>query len=152
MEIPTFKEKEVPVYFMEDFLNSEDSTEGKQFKLILESVREFETLPTLTEMASILDYEEKALDYAFRLAINTLHNTGFEKDLTDIYNATIKFNPYDKDNIAQGKYLILESTLKELEIIKDIKQAVKELNFNYNLYERNLIQAIDNLRKSFHND
>lgn len=152
MDIPTFKEKEVPVYFMEDYLNSEDSTEGKQFKLILESVKDYEALPTLTEMASILEYEQKALDYAFRLAINTLHNIEIEKDLTVIYNATINFNPYDKGDITHGKYLVLETVLKELKTIKEIKQAVKELNFQYNLYERNITEAIDQLRRSFHND
>lgn len=154
MEIPIFKEKVVPVYEMEHHLDGM-TTEGKQLKLILESVKNFEALPKVEEMASLLDYEAKAIDYAFRLAINTLHNIDFEANYLDIANAVVKVNPYStykNDNIALAKYLVLEKVLEEIKTINEIKEAVRELNFSYNLYERNIIESIDQLRKSFHND
>lgn len=154
MKIPIFKEKVLPVYEMEHYLDGM-TEEGKQFKLILESVKRFEALPKVEEMASILEYEEKAIDYAFRLAINTLHTIEIEPNYLDIANAVTKTEPYStfkNDNIALAKYFILEKVLEELKLISEIKQAVKELNFNYNLFERNLVESIDQLRRSFNND
>lgn len=150
MEIPIFKEKVLPVYEMEHYLDGQ-TTEGKQFKLILESVKEFEALPKVEEMASILEYETKAIDYAFRLAINTLHNINIEPNYLDIANAVAEVEPvlystYSNDNIAIAKFFILQKVLEEIRTINEIKQAVRELNFNYNLFERNLIESIQELK------
>ena len=79
MEIPTFKEKVVPVHEMEQYLTGR-TTEGKQLKLILESIKEYKLLPKFEDMVLLLDYEVKAIDYAFKLAINTLNNKDFEKN------------------------------------------------------------------------
>ena len=146
MEIPTFTEKKVPVNFMEDYINNETTQEGTKFKIILSCINEFEILPSLTEMASILEYEAKALSYAFELAISILHTHDFEKDYTEIYNAVNEVEPYStykNDGIALSKYLILEGVLEELNIIKMIKEAVSEINFNYNLVDREIIQLLE---------
>jgi len=158
MKIPTFKEKVLPVYEMEHHLDGM-TTEGKQFKLILESIKEYEIYLKAEEMASILDYEVKAIDYAFRLGINTLHTIEIEPNYLDIANAVVKVNPYSTfkdDNIALAKYFILEKVLEEIKIINEIKEAVREMNFNYNQFERelngNIVKSIDQFRRSFNND
>lgn len=154
MEIPIFKEKVLPVCEMEFYLDGM-TTEGKQLKIILESVKDFETIPSVEEMASLLEYEAKATDYAFRLAINTLSNINFENNYLDIANAVAKINPYStfkNDNIAIAKYLILEKVLEEIKIINQIKENVREFNFNYNKFHRDLIQSLEKFKNSFNND
>lgn len=149
MKIPVFKEKTVPVYEMEHYINNETSVEGIQLKHILTSIKEFEAVPRVEEMASLLEYEEKAIDYAFRLAINTLHNINFEPNYLDIANAVLKVEPYStykNDNIALAKYLILEQVLEEIKIVMAIKQAVQELNFKLD-NNIDLINAIKELKE-----
>ena len=87
MIIPKFTERTIPVLEIERNINEETSEEGKQFIRIRETVKDFERMPTGEEMTAILEYESKALDYCYILALNTLDKRGFEKDVTDIYNA-----------------------------------------------------------------
>ena len=152
MIIPTFEEKTLAVYDMEYYINEETSNEAKQFKRILESVKYFELIPTVEEMTAILEYEEKALNYSFKLAINTLDKRGFEKDLTDIYNAVNNEKVYSKalkNDILFAKYCTLQKTLGELFVIRDIKNAVREVIFNCGTNEREILKAVTDLKNEW---
>lgn len=145
MIIPKFEEKTIAIYEMEFEINEEASEEEKQFKRILAAIKDFQRLPTVEEITAILEYESKALDYGFKLAINTLDKRGFEKNYIDIYNAVNDVDFYPKalkEQILYIKYCTLQKTLGELSVIWDIKEAVRELTFRYNNYDRELLQAI----------
>ena len=145
MIIPKFEEKTIAVYEMEFVINEEASEEEKQFKRVLAAIKDFERLPTVEEITAILEYEQKALDYGFKLAINTLDKRGFEKNYIDLFNAVNDVEFYSKalkQNILYIKYCTLQKTLGEIKVISDIKDAVRELTFRYNNYDRELLQAI----------
>ena len=145
MIIPKFEEKTIAVYEMEVVINEEASEEEKQFKRVLAAIKDFERLPTVEEITAILEYEQKALDYGFKLAINTLDKRGFEKNYIDLFNAVNDVEFYSKalkQNILYIKYCTLQKTLGEIKVISDIKDAVRELTFRYNNYDRELLQAI----------
>ena len=145
MIIPKFEEKTIAIYEMEFVINEEASEEEKQFKRILAAIKDFERLPTVEEITAILEYESKALDYGFKLAINTLDKRGFENNYIDIYNAVNDKEFYSKalkQDILYIKYCTLQKTLGEIKIISDIKNAIRELTFRYNNYDRELLQAI----------
>jgi len=145
MIIPKFEEKTIAVYEMEFLINEEASEEEKQFKRVLAAIKDFERLPTVEEITAILEYEQKALDYGFKLAINTLDKRGFEKNYIDLFNAVNDVEFYSKalkQNILYIKYCTLQKTLGEIKVISDIKDAVRELTFRYNNYDRELLQAI----------
>ena len=96
MIIPKFEEKTIAVYEMEFVINEEASEEEKQFKRVLAAIKDFERLPTVEEITAILEYEQKALDYGFKLAINTLDKRGFEKNYIDLFNAVNDVEFYSK--------------------------------------------------------
>lgn len=149
MIIPEFNEKTFPVYEMERYINEEPSDEEKQFNKILESVKRFELIPRVSEMTAILEYEEKALNYAFKLSIETLDKRGFENDLTDISNAVNDEEFYKKalnNDILFVKYCTLQKVIGEILVIREIKEAVRELIFNMNNNERQILHAITSLK------
>ena len=149
MIIPVFEEKTIPILYMESHINEEPSEEAKQFKRILKTVKEFERLLTVAEMTAILKYESTALDYTYNLAINTLSKRGFEKDVTDIYNAVNDEKFYSKalkNDITFAKYCTLQKVLNELLIIGSIQQAVHQLNFRINNTDAEIIQSIKELK------
>lgn len=148
MIIPKFKERAIPVYFMEDYINEEPTEEEKQFKRIHKSIKEVERLPTVEEMTAILEYEETALDYCFKLAINTFESRNFEKNYTDLYNATISADFYKKalpNGILYTKYCTLRKILAELNVIRSIKNDVKKITFNYNQYDKEVLSGLKKL-------
>ena len=148
MNVPTFKERTIPIYYIETYINEEASEEAKQFNRIRESIKEFESLPTVEEMTAILEYEENALDYCYKLAINTLDKRGFDKEFVDIYNAVNDSGFYKtalNNDIIYIKYCTLQKVLGELKIIDSIKQDVRQLNFNFNNYERQVLQTLQDL-------
>ena len=149
MIIPTFEEKTIPILYMESHINEEPSEEAKQFKRILKTVKDFERLPNVSEMTAILKYQDQALTYAYELAINTLTKRGFERDLTDIYNAVNDEKFYSKalkNDITFAKYCTLQKVLNELLIIGSIQQEVRELNFLMNNTDTELINSIKDLK------
>ena len=148
MIIPKFTERTIPVLEIERHINEETSEEGNQFKRILQTITEFEKLPTVEEMTAILEYESKALDYCYILAINTLDKRGFEKDATDIYNAVNDeaFYKYAlKNDLIFAKYCTLQKILEEIFLIRSIKQGARELTFRYNKFDRELLQALQDI-------
>ena len=145
MIIPIFEEPTFAVYDMEFYINEEPTEKEKQFKRILESIKQFERLPTLADMTAILEYEEKAVDYIYKLALTTLKNRDFEKDFADIYRAVNKADVYSealKDGFMFIKYCALQNILNEITVIWDIKTFIRELAFKYNYYDREILQAI----------
>lgn len=149
MIIPTFKERTVPIFEMEYYINEEPSDEEKQFKRILKTVKEFELLPKVEELTAILEYEQKALDYCYKLAINTLSKRGFEKDITDIYNAINNKEAYSqalKNEITFAKYCTLQKILGELIVIGSIQHEVRKLIFNINNTDSEILKAITDLK------
>lgn len=148
MNVPTFNAKTLPIYYIEEHINEEHSKEAKQFNRIRESIKEFECLPRVEEMTAILEYEEKALDYCYKLAINTLNKRGFEKEFVDIYKAVNDGEFYKnalKNDIIYIKYCTLQKVLDELKIIDSIKQDVRQLNFNYNNHDRQVLQTLQDI-------
>ena len=92
MIIPEFKEKTFPVYEMDFYINEEPSDEAKQFNKILKSIKDYELIPKVSEMTAILEYEEKALNYAFKLSIETkslISKLGFPKNLSSPWFSSI---------------------------------------------------------------
>ena len=149
MDIPIFKPKTLPVLLIEENINEEASEEEKQFKLIHDSIKEFECLPTVEEMAAILDYERKALNYAYELAIYTLDNRSFEREFVSIYNAVNDSDFYSialKNEIVYIKYCALQKVLGEINVIHKIKDDLREINFNYNYHRHQTLQAIQGLK------
>ena len=133
---------------METQINEEPSENAKQFERIRQTIREFEILPTVEEMTAILEYERNALDYCFKLAINTLSKRGFDKHYIDIYNAVNDSDFYStalKNDILFVKYCTLQKVLGELDVIGSIKDDVKEMNFNYNNHDRQVLQTLQDL-------
>ena len=149
MIIPIFKERNIPIYEMEYYINEEPSDETKQFNKILESVKEFELMPNVEEMTAILEYKEKALDYCYKLAINTLDKRGFEKDVTEIYNAVNDSKIYSKalkNEITFAKYCTLQKVLGEIFVIGSIQQEVRKLIFKINNTDAEILKAITDLK------
>lgn len=149
MAIPIFKEKTIPIYEMESYINEEPSEEAKQFERILSSIRDFDLIPKVEEMTAILEYEQQALDYCFRLAVNTLNKRGFEKSLFEITQAVNGENVYSeclKNDISFAKYCTLQKVLGELFIIHKIKNAVREVIFDMGDIERATLEAIKDLK------
>jgi len=134
---------------MEYHINEEPSEEEKQFKRILKAIKEFELLPKVEELTAILEYKENALDYCYRLAINTISKRGFEKDVADIYNAVNNEEVYSqalKNEITFAKYCTLQKILGELIIIGSIQHEVRKLVFNINNTDSEILKAITDLK------
>ena len=149
MIIPLFEEKTIPILYMDEYINEEPSEEARQFKRILKTVKEFERLPTVSEMTAILEYHETALNYCYKLAINTLDERGFEKDVTEIYNAVNNDKFYSvalKNDITFAKYCTLQKILNELLIIGSIQHEVRKLNFIMSNTDAEIIKAISDLK------
>ena len=150
MIIPVFKPKTLPVYFIEEEINEEASEEEKQFKLIQQSIKNFECLPTVEEMTAILEYEQKALDYGFKLAIQTLDKPNVEREFASIYNAVNCDSEFYKhalnNEIVYIKYCTLQKILGEIKVINEIKTDLDEINFNYNYNRTQTLQAIQDLK------
>ena len=154
MIIPKFKERTLPVFDMERYINEEASDEEKQLKRILEAITELDHFPTVAEMTALLEYESQALDYCFNLAITTLDKRGFEKDLTDIHKAVNNENFYNKclkHDILFAKYCTLQQVLNEMLVIRSIKDKVREIAFKYNYYDREMLQAVTSLKNEWVN-
>ena len=149
MEIPIFKEKTLPVMEMEHHLEGL-TTEGKQFNNILTAIKDYETIPSVMEMASILEYEEQALNYSWLLSFE-VSDKHLEKDISVLSNFVYVHNPfkdYPTDNIRQAKYYVLCQVIEELKLIHNIKEAVDRLNNKFFSEHEEILAVIRSINET----
>lgn len=129
--IPKFKDKTVPVYEMESYLNS-STEEAKQFKRILTAVKEYRLFLRVEELASLLEYKEKAeLEvYSILVNIGRMPKTDYDYySLKEEFNSIKEYETYKERPVEELKYYAVKQIIEELDLIEAI--LIESSNLNY---------------------
>lgn len=132
MFIPEFKEKTVPVYEMESYLN-DSSEEAKTFKRILTAVRELKIYLSVEEVALLLEYKEKTeLEvYSILVTLGKVTRTDYDYySLKADFEAIEEYKAFKDYPIDQMKYYAVKQLMEELFLIQSILVECSNLNYN----------------------
>ena len=132
MLVPEFKTKTVPVYEMEHHLNK-PTEEAKQFKRILTSVKDFKTFLRAEEVASLLEYKEKAELEVFSIMVELGRITKTDYDYfslrKDFYSIE-EYKTFKDAPVKEIKYYAVKQLMEELELIGRILAEANNLNYS----------------------
>lgn len=132
MFIPEFKEKTVPVYEMESYLN-DSSEEAKTFKRILTAVKELKIYLSVEEVALLLEYKEKTeLEvYSILVTLGKVTRTDYDYySLKADFEAIEEYKAFKDYPIDQMKYYAVKQLMEELFLIQSILVECSNLNYN----------------------
>ena len=146
MFIPEFKEKTVPVYEMESYLN-DSSEEAKSLKKILTAVKEFRIFLRAEELAFLLDYKEKTeLEvYSILVTLGKVTRTDYDYySLKRDFEAIEEFRTFKPNSVEEIKYYAVKQLVEELTIIESILVEAENLN---NLPESVIVANVHDLQE-----
>ena len=147
MIIPTFKTKTVPVYEMEQYLNA-STEEAKTFKRILIAIKDYKLYLNAKQLASILEYEEKAELEVFSILVNMgrFPNTNYDYySLKEEFESIKEFVTYKEKPVEELKYYAVKQLIEELDLIHEILIEVNNLNY---MSESVVVANIHDLQKN----
>lgn len=146
MIIPEFKTKTIPVYDMDYYLNM-PTEEAKTFKGILIAIKDYKLFLKATEVASLLDYEEKALKEVFSILVEMGLMPDVDYDyysLKEEFNSINEYEAFKEAPVKEIKYYAVKQLIEELDLIHSI---LIELKNNLSDFETVYIANIHDLKK-----